>query len=74
MANMNAEAVQFEIERLQECCIQYRDDIKILSDEIVGLCKIIDYAKTGILEQGVIDEVSRRVEHLATCMEAYVRP
>ena len=33
MTNMNAEAVQFEIERLQECCAQYRDDIRILSCE-----------------------------------------
>ncbi len=30
MASMNAEAVEFEIARLQECCAQYRDDIKIL--------------------------------------------
>lgn len=33
MANMNAEAIEFEIERLQECCAQYRDDIKTLTTE-----------------------------------------
>ena len=41
MANMNAEAVQFEIERLQECCAQYRDDIELMREamqEFVDRC------------------------------------
>lgn len=27
MTNMNAEAVEFEIKRLQDCCASYRDEI-----------------------------------------------
>ena len=34
MANMNAEAVQFEIDRLQECCEQYRVEIAALRREL----------------------------------------
>ncbi|KKK95815.1 hypothetical protein LCGC14_2669040 [marine sediment metagenome] len=32
MTNMNAKAVQFEIERLQECCAQYRGDVELMRE------------------------------------------
>ncbi|KKK76137.1 hypothetical protein LCGC14_2866720, partial [marine sediment metagenome] len=41
MANMNAEEIKFEIERLQECCAQYRGDIELMREamqEFVDRC------------------------------------
>ncbi len=41
LTNMNAKAVQFEIERLQECCAQYRGDVELMREamqEFVDRC------------------------------------
>ena len=37
MANMNAEAVEFEIDRLQKCCAQYRVEIEQKNLRIANL-------------------------------------